>query len=186
MKKFQTGNIIINILSSLEKVIPSIGMVGLTILVAYSTLLRYVFETTILGMEEVAILMALYCYFLGAASASRDNDHIKVNILEEFPIPVKIRWAINMLVGIVSVGVTGSFAYISILYGMAVAKSNLTIIPLGISKLFAVLPLIIGFCLMFMHEIKWLIRVLFNRQKNSTIDTKLPCGNLEEKGKINV
>ncbi|GAI74227.1 unnamed protein product, partial [marine sediment metagenome] len=135
MKKIQTGNIAINMVSSMEKLIPSIGMAGLTILVALETILRYLFGTMILGMEEVAVLMALYCYLLGAACASRDNDHIKVNVLDEFPIPMKIRWTINILAGIISVGVTGAFAYISIRYGMSVAKSNLAIIPLGISKL---------------------------------------------------
>ena len=179
MKTFQIRNKAIDIFSYMEKVIPSIGMAGLTILVAYGTILRYFFDTSILGMEEVAILMALYCYLLGAACASSEKDHIKVNVLDEFPIPLKIRWAINMIVSIISVVVTGAFAFICILYGIAVAKSNLTIIPLGISKLFAVLPLILGFCLMFMHETKWLIRVLFNRRKNLAINTQLPCGNLE-------
>jgi len=160
-------------------------MASLTILVALGTVLRYVFGTMILGMEEVAVLMALYCYLLGAACASRDNDHIIVNVLEEFSIPLKIRWAIKIFSEIISIGVTGAFTYISILYGMSVVKSNLTIIPLGISKLFAVLPLVIGFCLMFIHEIKWFIRVFLNRGNNLRINAHSTCGNLEEKGEVN-
>ena len=187
MKKIHKGNIAINIFSSLEKIIPSIGMAGLTILVALETTLRYLFGTMILGMEEVAVLLALYCYLLGAASASRDNDHIRVNVLDEFPLPMKIRWAIKVISGLISVGVTGAFAYISIRYGMSVAKSNLTIIPLGISKLFAVLPLIIGFCLMFIHEIKWFIRPFLNQGNKLRINTNTlsTCDSLEEKGEVN-
>ena len=187
MKKNHIGNIAINIFSFTEMVIPSIGMAGLTILVVLGTILRYVFGTMILGMEEVAVLLALYCYLLGAACASRDNDHIRVNVLDEFPLPVKIRMAIKVISGLISVGITGAFAYISILYGLSVAKSNLTIIPLGISKLFTVLPLIIGFCLMFIHEIKWFIRLFLNRGNKLEINTNplLACDNLGKKGEVN-
>jgi len=186
MKKNKTGNIAINIFSHTEKLIPCIGMAGLTILVALGTLLRYVFGTMILGMEEVAVLMALYCYLLGAACASRDNDHIRVNVLEEFSIPLKIRWAIKIFSGIISMGVTGAFTYISILYGMSVAKSNMAIIPLGISKLFAVLPLIIGFSLMFIHETKWFVQVVLNQGNDLEINDQLTaCAKLKEKGEVN-
>jgi len=164
-------NIIESLLFSIEKMITIIGMIGLTVLIAYGTILRYIFKTSILGMEETAILMGLYCYFFGVTAAINENDKIKVSILDDVYILPKIRRVMKVFSSIVSLVVIIAFAYISINYAISIKKINVLIVPLNISKLFAVLPLIVGFILMSIHEIKWLkYSLLDKRTVNLPID----------------
>lgn len=45
---------------------------------------RYVFETPIMGLEEVAVIPTLWLYILGAVNASREDTQIRANVLEIF------------------------------------------------------------------------------------------------------
>lgn len=45
---------------------------------------RYVFETPVMGLEEVAVIPTLWLYILGAVNASRDDTQIRANVLEIF------------------------------------------------------------------------------------------------------
>ena len=128
-------------------------------------------------MEEVAIIIGLYCYLLGSACSSRDNNHIKVNLLDDVPLSKSIRKAFDIIGGIVSVIVTGVFLYVSIKYGISVKATGMTVVPLGISKVFQVLPLILGFAIMFIHEIKWLYINTFKRDNSADKNTSAECCN---------
>lgn len=156
MQESRNGNIILRSFSFLETFLPTLAMFGIASLVAIEAILRYGFNTSILGMEEVAIIIGLYCYLLGSACSSRDNNHIKVNLLDDVPLSKNTRKVFSIISGIVSVIVTGIFFYISLKYGISVKASGMKVVPLGISKLFQVLPLILGFGIMFIHEIIWL------------------------------
>jgi len=45
---------------------------------------RYVFETPVMGLEEVAVIPTLWLYVLGAVNASREDTQIRANVLEIF------------------------------------------------------------------------------------------------------
>lgn len=45
---------------------------------------RYVFETPVMGLEEVAVIPTLWLYILGAVNASREDTQIRANVLEIF------------------------------------------------------------------------------------------------------
>ncbi|WP_136679980.1 TRAP transporter small permease [Neptunomonas sp. XY-337] len=45
---------------------------------------RYIFETPIMGLEEVAVIPTLWLYILGAVNASREDTQIRANVLEIF------------------------------------------------------------------------------------------------------
>ena len=45
---------------------------------------RYVFEIPIMGLEETIMYPTLWLYILGAVNASRENSHIRANVLEIF------------------------------------------------------------------------------------------------------
>lgn len=45
---------------------------------------RYVFETPIMGLEEIAVFPTLWLYILGAINASREDTQIRANVLEIF------------------------------------------------------------------------------------------------------
>lgn len=45
---------------------------------------RYIFETPIMGLEEIAVIPTLWLYILGAVNASREDTQIRANVLEIF------------------------------------------------------------------------------------------------------
>ncbi|EAR61360.1 TRAP transporter small permease [Neptuniibacter caesariensis] len=45
---------------------------------------RYVFETPVMGLEEVAVIPTLWLYILGAINASREDTQIRANVLDIF------------------------------------------------------------------------------------------------------
>lgn len=45
---------------------------------------RYVFETPIMGLEELSMIPTLWLYALGAVNASREDTQIRANVLEIF------------------------------------------------------------------------------------------------------
>lgn len=45
---------------------------------------RYVLEIPVMGLEESLLYPTLWLYMLGAVNASRENTHIRANVLEIF------------------------------------------------------------------------------------------------------
>mgnify|MGYP006305588507 CR=1 FL=1 len=83
---------------------------------------------------------------------------MKVKILKELKMSKNKKFFIDILKTCISLIVTAYLAYVSYEYGIYAIEKNLTITPINISKLFSILPLIIGFALMFLHE---LYRIIF-------------------------
>lgn len=45
---------------------------------------RYVLQVPVMGLEETMMFPTLWLYILGAVNASRENTHIRANVLEIF------------------------------------------------------------------------------------------------------
>ncbi|MCC5992979.1 MAG: TRAP transporter small permease subunit [Rhodobacteraceae bacterium] len=45
---------------------------------------RYVLQVPVMGLEETMLYPTLWLYILGAVNASRENTHIRANVLEIF------------------------------------------------------------------------------------------------------
>lgn len=45
---------------------------------------RYVFQIPVMGLEETVMYPTLWLYILGAVNASREDSHIRANVLEIF------------------------------------------------------------------------------------------------------
>jgi TRAP-type C4-dicarboxylate transport system permease small subunit len=45
---------------------------------------RYVLQVPVMGLEETMLYPTLWLYILGAVNASRENSHIRANVLEIF------------------------------------------------------------------------------------------------------
>ncbi len=66
----------------------SLLLTGLICIVAIGqfvqVITRYVLEVPVLGLEETLLYPTLWLYILGAVNASRENTHIRANVLEIF------------------------------------------------------------------------------------------------------
>ena len=71
----------------MEKVV-QILLTGLICTVALGqfvqVITRYVFQTPVMGLEETMLYPMFWLYMLGAVNASRENTHIRANVLEIF------------------------------------------------------------------------------------------------------
>ena len=59
-----------------------IGLVALGQFVQVIT--RYVLQVPLLGLEDVMLYPTMWLYILGSVNASRENTHIRANVLEIF------------------------------------------------------------------------------------------------------
>lgn len=61
-------------------------LTGLIVFVALGqfvqVITRYVFQVPVMGLEETMLYPTVWLYILGAVNASRENTHIRANVLE--------------------------------------------------------------------------------------------------------
>jgi len=66
---------------------------------------RYVLQVPVMGLEETILYPTLWLYILGAVNASRENTHIRANVLEIF-LKTERQHTILAIVGeLISLGV---------------------------------------------------------------------------------
>ncbi len=72
---------------------------------------RYIMKTSIFGVEEVIMMMAIWIYYLGGAYGSYEQSHINADIMMHFIKNEKAKWVISVLKQIVAIVVFGAFGY---------------------------------------------------------------------------
>lgn len=81
-------------------------------------LMRYLFNSPFLGIEEIALLLGAWVYFPAIAYTTREGEHIRGGILG---LVVKSRsktQIINLCMSILSIGVCAVFGYFAIKYAV--------------------------------------------------------------------
>ena len=138
-------------------------MMIVLVFVLTATLLRYIFIKSIIGLEELTVVIALYCYFIGASCSSREDMQIKVNIIDEFMDNSKYDYVFFLVRTSLSIIINLIFFYVSVIYGKFVLEKNLNLSPLGFSKIVVVASIIIGFLLISLHETVRMIKYINSR-----------------------
>lgn len=90
----------------------------LGVLMFSQVLMRYLFNSPFLGIEEIALLLGAWVYFPAIAYATRQGEHIRGGILG---LVVKSRsktQIINLCMSILSIGVCAVFGYFAIKYAI--------------------------------------------------------------------
>ena len=82
MKKAFNG--FMKVLAAVEDTIVSICSIAMVFLVFLTVVLRYIFKTQIVGMEELIMLVAVAVYFIGAALGSREESEINADLISLF------------------------------------------------------------------------------------------------------
>ena len=72
------------LLLKLERVIAFCCSIFLASVFVLVVLMRYVFKTDLFAYEEWVLIIAFLLYFIGGALASRNNTHIKADIVLEY------------------------------------------------------------------------------------------------------
>lgn len=66
---------------------------------------RYVLEIPVMGLEESLLYPTLWLYMLGAVNASRENTHIRANVLEIFLSTERQHQVLAVIGEVISLGI---------------------------------------------------------------------------------
>lgn len=66
---------------------------------------RYVLEIPVMGLEEMLVFPAIWLYILGAVNASREDQHIRANVLELFLKSDRARLIQTVLSEVISIAI---------------------------------------------------------------------------------
>ncbi|WP_150526739.1 TRAP transporter small permease [Roseibium sediminis] len=128
-----------------------IGIVALGQFVQVIT--RYVLQVPVMGLEETMLYPTLWLYILGAVNASRENTHIRANVLEIF-IHSERGHTILAIVGEIISLIVGlwllSWAWDYTRYAWRVWKESPT---LYIPTFYSDIALVIGLALMMVYTV---------------------------------
>lgn len=75
---------------------------------------RYFLRSSLLGADELILLVAFWMYFMGAAAAARDRWQIRVNVVDSLPKGNWFRMGCNLAVNLLNVGVTGAVTWLAL------------------------------------------------------------------------
>ncbi len=121
---------------------------------------RYVLQIPVMGLEETMAYPTIWLYILGAVNASRENSHIRANVLEIF-LKTPRQHTVLAIIGEVISLIVGlwllSWAWDFTRYSWRVWRESPT---LYIPTFYSDVALAIGICLMMMYTVVHFIQHL--------------------------
>jgi len=121
---------------------------GLAVLMFTQVIMRYVLESPFAGIEEAAILLAVWVSFLGMGYATKERSHIHggiVSLIVEDPFKIAI---LRLFVSIICFITVCVFGYFSAKYGLFVIEKERMSLYLQWPKGLWTASMIFGFLLM--------------------------------------
>jgi len=107
-----------NLLCQLDKTIDKIGdwiliIAGTSIcsIIITNAVMRYVLHIDLFGSEEIVMFIAFWLYFIGSASAARENTHINANMMSLFTDNKKMLEFFNLIKCVVSLAICALITY---------------------------------------------------------------------------
>jgi TRAP-type C4-dicarboxylate transport system permease small subunit len=83
----------------------------LTLIIAGAALARYVFKINFYGYEEIAVLVAFWFYFMGAAYGSYNNTHVSADVVDAYLPEGRVKRVLTFIRHFVTCAVCGLFVY---------------------------------------------------------------------------
>ena len=123
-------------------------------MIGYEVVMRYVFKSSLMGVEEVMVFPIIWLYMLGGANASYEKSHIECGILTLYIKKEHSMLIFNLVKRIICVVILAWITYWSFYYfyySLTTWKvADITYAPL----FFANLAMTVGFVLMLIYAIR--------------------------------
>lgn len=146
-----------NIKSNFEEIIASLFFCFTLILVLVNIIMRYFLKTGIPWSEEVATGCFVWTVFIGAAAAFKENQHIGIDILVKYLSDDK-KHLVKLFVDVLLLIVIAFITVLSIQYIFTTYTKPTPV--LGVSSAYISSAIPVGFILMLMRSIQFLINDL--------------------------
>ncbi|MDR1472565.1 MAG: TRAP transporter small permease [Synergistaceae bacterium] len=104
-------NALDRILVSFFAFILILNSLGITLLITGAASARYVFKVNFYGYDEIAVLVAFWFYFMGAAYGSYNNSHVTADIVDAYIPMGKTRRALTFARWLLACAACGIFVY---------------------------------------------------------------------------
>jgi TRAP-type C4-dicarboxylate transport system permease small subunit len=143
-----------NVINNFEEIGAGFFLIVTTVLVLMNVFLRYFFNMGIIWSEEVATGCFVWSVFLGSAACYKRKLHVGVDMLLK-KFSKKNQDIINFVIYIILLVINGSLTLISIQYLKVSARKPTPV--LGISSAFISSSIFVGFLLMTIYTVLFLI-----------------------------
>jgi TRAP-type C4-dicarboxylate transport system permease small subunit len=131
------------------------AFLSVTILVVIlNVILRYVFDTGIVWVEEVATGCFIWTVFIGSAAAYKYRKHIGIDMLLKL-FPPKAQKIISILIDLLTASISLYIVYLSTVF--IKASSEKTTPVLGISSSYLSSALFVGFLLIAFYALRFVV-----------------------------
>ncbi|MDR1885073.1 MAG: TRAP transporter small permease [Synergistaceae bacterium] len=83
----------------------------ITLIIVGAAASRYIFKVNFYGYEEIAVLVAFWFYFMGAAYGSYNNTHVTADVVDAYLPEGAVKRALTFARHLVTSSVCGLFVY---------------------------------------------------------------------------
>ena len=147
-----------SVFGKLEEGLISLLLVGMTSLVFLEVVMRFAFNSGVLWIQELTLLVSGWFVLLGASYGVRVGSHIGVDVIVKL-FPPKVRRVITVIAILMclfycALLFLGSWEYLA-----KIKKINLELEDMEFPKWIAHSILVIGFGLLFVRFVELLVRV---------------------------
>lgn len=104
----------------------------LTLIIVGAATTRYVLKINFYGYDEIAVLIAFWLYFIGAAYGSYNNTHVSADVVDAYMPEGTLKKVFAVLRHLITASVCGIFAYYGysfFMFGFAGPLGNYTFQP---------------------------------------------------------
>ena len=136
---------------TLQKGILIVASLFLVIDVFAEVLLRYVFKHPIFGTDELASLVAVWVYFIGAAYATQTRTHIEGSFVSAFVKKQVVVDSVRLVVLIFTLIICVMFAYMSYDWCIWTIENNVQTTSLFFPTIYGEIAMLIGAILMIIY-----------------------------------
>jgi TRAP-type transport system small permease protein len=165
-----TGRFIWDTLLKMQRILMLLTICISTSAIMAEVLMRYIFKTSLVGIEELAAYVAFWLYFIGAAYGTYERSHIKAELTHMFiknPRYYAISRAVTSFISVVLSGYAAILAYRYSEWGIRrMEQSSATFLGNTYPVLYFQFSLLVGFALMcfyFLVEfLQWITPILKN------------------------
>ncbi len=104
------AKLIIRALRRVEDGILALLLAAMIALVAYQVIARNLFDTGLLWGDALVRVLVIWVAMIGAMVASRNDDHIRIDLLARF-VPPRWQWLLKRFANAFTCAVMGVFAW---------------------------------------------------------------------------
>jgi TRAP-type C4-dicarboxylate transport system permease small subunit len=155
----------------IERGVLALASISAVVCVCASVFMRYILKMDFFGLEEVITLLAMWIYWIGGVYGSYENSHITADISNIFIKTDSAKFRLNVVTGLLTVLISGVFAYWSVAYyAIWNIKAGTKTIGLHIPYLASNMAITVGFIMMFLYSLYHLIRLFLPRIMDDVSD----------------